>query len=113
MSESKSKKATRNIIFSIVQNLANIGITLVSRVVFVRALDASYLGINGLFSNIFGLLSMADLGMATAMMYPFYCSFKYSRVKSEVPVTLNTGFHVIGSRQSDISSIGHYVGETP
>lgn len=72
MSESRSKKATRNIIFSIVQNLANIGITLVSRVVFVHVLDASYLGINGLFSNIFGLLSMADLGMATAMMYHLY-----------------------------------------
>ncbi len=72
MAETRTKKVTRNVFFSVLQNLANIGITLVARIVFVYVLDASYLGINGLFSNIFGLLSMADLGMATAMMYHLY-----------------------------------------
>lgn len=72
MSETRTKKVTRNVFFSIMQNLANLGITFIARVVFVHVLDASYLGINGLFSNIFGLLSMADLGMATAMMYHLY-----------------------------------------
>ena len=72
MRESRSKKATRNVIYSILQNIANILITLVARIVFVHVLDASYLGINGLFTNILGLLSMADLGMSTAMMYHLY-----------------------------------------
>lgn len=72
MRESRVLKVKRNIIFSAIQNIVNILITLMGRMVFVYVLDESYLGINGLFSNIFGILSLADLGMGTAMMYHLY-----------------------------------------
>lgn len=47
-------------------------LSMVSRVIFVQVLNASYLGINGLFSNVLNILSMADLGIGTAMMYSLF-----------------------------------------
>lgn len=72
MSESRMKKAKRNIMTSLMQNILNLLLTFVSRIIFVRILDASYLGINGLFANVLNILSMADLGIGTAMMYSLY-----------------------------------------
>ena len=72
MGESRTKKAGRNIVAAILQQLVNLALVWISRIVFVRYLDAAYLGINGLFSNIINVLSMADLGVATAMMYSLY-----------------------------------------
>ena len=42
------------------------------RTVFVKCLDASYLGVSGLFSNILTMLSLAELGFGTAMVYSLY-----------------------------------------
>lgn len=72
MEESRIKKTGKNTIMSIIQNFANIFLQFLSRVIFVRVLSASYLGINGLFSNILNILSLADLGMQTVMMYSLY-----------------------------------------
>ena len=57
---------------AVMQNITNIILTFVARIIFVHILDASYLGINGLFVNILNVLSMADLGMSTALMYSLY-----------------------------------------
>ena len=42
------------------------------RTVFIHILSASYLGVEGLFSNILKLLSLAELGISTAITYRFY-----------------------------------------
>lgn len=44
----------------------------VCRVVFVKTLSAEYLGIRGLFSDIFTMLSLAELGIGTAICYALY-----------------------------------------
>ena len=44
----------------------------ISRTVFIRSLGVEYLGINGLFSNILTVLSLADLGVGNAMVYSLY-----------------------------------------
>lgn len=44
----------------------------VCRMVFVRCLPAEYLGISGLFSNILSMLSLAELGIGTAIGYALY-----------------------------------------
>lgn len=44
----------------------------VSRMVFVRCLSSAYLGINGLFTNILSLLSLAELGVGSAISYELY-----------------------------------------
>ena len=47
-------------------------VSFVSRTVFIKLLGDQYLGISGLYSNILSLLSLADLGIATAFMFALY-----------------------------------------
>jgi O-antigen/teichoic acid export membrane protein len=43
-----------------------------SRTVFIKSLGAEYLGLNGLFSNILNALSLAEMGIGTAIAYALY-----------------------------------------
>lgn len=47
-------------------------LTFVGRAIFVRILAVEYLGITGLFADVLTMLSLADLGLGTAMAYSFY-----------------------------------------
>ncbi len=44
----------------------------VHRYVFVKTLPLDYLGLRGLFGNIFKMLSLAELGIGTAIVYALY-----------------------------------------
>ena len=44
----------------------------VCRIIFVRTLSAEYLGISGLFTNILSMLSLAELGISSAIIYALY-----------------------------------------
>lgn len=72
MIEGRTKKAVKNIAFNFTNQILTLILSFISRTVFIWGLGASYLGINGLFSDVLGLLSMADLGFNTAMVYSFY-----------------------------------------
>ena len=52
-----------NTITTIITNLLNVA----SRTVFIYILGADYLGINGLFSNLLAMLSLAELGISSAI----------------------------------------------
>ena len=69
---SRTYNSSRNLIMSIVQKVVSILLTFISRQAFLKVLTVEYLGINGLFVNILSMLSLADLGLATAMSYSFY-----------------------------------------
>ena len=43
-----------------------------SRTVFINCLTTEYLGVNGLFTNILSMLSLAELGIGTAIIYALY-----------------------------------------
>ena len=45
---------------------------LVCRMAFTRVFSAEYLGINGLFGNVLGMLSLAELGIGSAIVYALY-----------------------------------------
>lgn len=45
---------------------------LVCRMAFTRVFSAEYLGINGLFGNVLGMLSLAELGIGSAIIYALY-----------------------------------------
>ena len=72
MTESRIKNTGKNIIFSFLFQFLKILLVFINRIIFVRILGASFLGVNGLFTNILSFLSLADLGMSTAMMYSLY-----------------------------------------
>lgn len=44
----------------------------VSRTVFIKILGSSYLGINGLLTNVLSMLSLAELGIGTAITFSLY-----------------------------------------
>lgn len=70
--EGRVKHSINNIIFGVIEQIMTILLTFVTRTVFIRVLDDSLLGINGLFSNILSLLSIAELGFGTAIIYGMY-----------------------------------------
>lgn len=72
MLEGRTKKAAINVTFNLANQILTLILSFVSRTVFIWGLGAEYLGINGLFSDVLNLLSMADLGFGTAMVYSFY-----------------------------------------
>lgn len=70
--ESRSKNAGRNIQVAIFNKLFTLLLVFVSRKIFIVYIGVEYLGINSLFSNVLTLLSMADLGLGTAMNVSLY-----------------------------------------
>lgn len=68
----RTKYAIRNILTAWIGQIFVVMINFIQRRVFIHYLDISYLGINGLFSNILSLLSLAELGVGTAIVYSLY-----------------------------------------
>lgn len=52
--------------------LVNMLLAFAGRMIFIHYLTAEHLGVNGLFTNILGLLNLAELGIGTAMIYSMY-----------------------------------------
>lgn len=71
-SNSRTENSIINIFFSFIYQLTMLILSFVSRTIFLQVLSVDYLGINGLFTDILQMLSLADLGFNTAMTYSFY-----------------------------------------
>ena len=67
----------RNIKYSAVNYIAVNLLKFIVRMVFVKTLPIEYLGVNGLFSNILVMLSLAELGIGTAIVYSLYKPLAY------------------------------------
>ncbi len=68
----RTKKSITNIFFNFSNQFITLILSFFSRNIFIHTLGVEYLGINGLFSDVLGMLSLADLGFNTAMVYSFY-----------------------------------------
>lgn len=72
MVEGRVKNSVRNIGYRLISQVASIVLKFVSRTIFIYILGVEYLGINGLFSEVLQMLSLADLGFGTAMVFSMY-----------------------------------------
>ncbi|MDO4556905.1 MAG: polysaccharide biosynthesis protein, partial [Lachnospiraceae bacterium] len=72
MEDGRVKKSAQNMITGFFYQALTLILSFVSRTVFIHTLGNEYLGLNGIFSDVLSLLSMADLGFSTAMAYSFY-----------------------------------------
>ena len=70
--KSRSRYAVYNLIASGGGYFINILISFICRKVFVMFLPIEYLGLNGLFTNILSMLSLAELGIGSAITYELY-----------------------------------------
>ncbi len=66
------KLAARNITFGYVGQLATALMSFILRTIFVMRLSDKLLGVNALYTNILSLLSMAELGIGTALNFSLY-----------------------------------------
>jgi len=72
MGDNRVKKSAQNMVTGFMYHAITLILSFVSRTVFIYALGEEYLGLNGIFTDVLSLLSMADLGFGTAMAYTFY-----------------------------------------
>lgn len=72
MSKSRSQNTILNIFFGYAAQLGTIVLSFIGRRIFLQYLSVDYLGINGLYSNILTVLSLAELGLDTAVVYSLY-----------------------------------------
>lgn len=72
MSKSRVENSIRNIKTGFIVQLINKVMAFVVRTVFIKCLNSEYLGVNGLFTNILTILSFAELGIGTAIIFNMY-----------------------------------------
>lgn len=68
----RTKNVMLNVIFGYIAQIGIFILSFVGRRIFLKYLSADYLGINGLYSNILTILSLAELGLDAAVVYSLY-----------------------------------------
>lgn len=69
---SRTKNSIRNLITAVVGQGIGFVISFIARYFFIKTLGRDYLGLNGLFTNILTILSLAELGVGEAITYSLY-----------------------------------------
>jgi len=72
MASDRFGNTVKNALYSYVNQFIFIILGLVSRYVFIEYLGSDYLGANGLFTNILGVLSLSELGVGAALGVALY-----------------------------------------
>lgn len=69
---SRTDKSIRNTVVALAEQGIYTVMSFACRTVFIYSLDTTYLGFNGLFSDILSLLSLTELGVGAAILYSMY-----------------------------------------
>ncbi|MBZ9625464.1 oligosaccharide flippase family protein [Clostridium sp. FP2] len=91
----RTQNTIRNTAYGLVGQLIGTILSFVNRTVFIYILGANYLGINGLFGNILSMLSLAELGVGSAIIYSMY---KPLAEKDEVKIKAIMGLYATAYR---------------
>ena len=70
--KSRTENSIRNIFTGLFGQGLQVLLSFINRMVFIRCLSADYLGLNGLFTNVLSVLSLAELGIGSAIVYALY-----------------------------------------
>ena len=70
--QSRLQNSIKNLLSGFLSRFVIIILGLVVRTVFIKTLGNAYLSVNGLYTNILNMLSLAELGFGTAMVYSMY-----------------------------------------
>lgn len=66
------RQAEKNIFFGYISNFIIMFMGLLQRTVFIMVLDSELLGVNSLYTDILSVLSLAELGIGSALNYSLY-----------------------------------------
>ena len=82
---SRTVNVIRNSIVTILCQIVYFIMGFICRTVFTKTMGAEYLGVSGLFTNILTILSFAELGIGSALVYRLYSPLAnkdYEKVKA-------------------------------
>lgn len=68
----RTKSATVNSLTAIIQKMIETILSFIYRSIFIKFLGMTYLGVNGLFTNIFSIMSLAELGIGSSIIFLLY-----------------------------------------
>ena len=68
----RTKYTLINLLVSVGGQLFGMALSFINRLFFIHYLSAEYLGLNGLFTDVLGILNLAELGIGTAMIFSLY-----------------------------------------
>ena len=68
----RTKYSSINILYSLIGQFVAFFVSFLARIIFVRYLSDLYLGVNSLYSSILTILSLAELGFGTAIIFSLY-----------------------------------------
>ncbi len=69
---SRIKNSFRNLVTAVCGQGLGFIVSFIARIFFIRTLGREYLGLNGLFTNVLTILSLAELGVGEAITYSLY-----------------------------------------
>ena len=72
MEQSRTKSTLINTSFAVMARFVSMGFGFLQKTIFIRTLGMSYTGISGLFTDILTILSLAELGISSAIAYSLY-----------------------------------------
>lgn len=120
VSQSRFSNSVKNSAFALLSQMITIVLGFFSRRVFVECLSAEYLGISTAFTSILSILSLAELGVGSAIIYSLYkpiASQDNEKIKSlmklyqRVYVAVGTLIFVVGVGLTPF--LGAFVKEMP
>ena len=82
---SRVQQAAKNIFFGYISNIVILVMGFLQRTVFIAVLGRTLLGVNGLYTDVLSMLSLAELGIGTALNYSLYkpvANHDYEKIKS-------------------------------
>lgn len=68
----RKKKSILNIITALLSYFSTMIFTFITQALIIKILGIEYSGVNGLFTNILTMLSVAELGLSTTIIYKLY-----------------------------------------
>ncbi len=72
MEQSRTQHVKKNIVFNILKFATQLLLQFVLRTILIYFMGAEYIGLNGLFTNIFSFLNLAELGIGSAITFSMY-----------------------------------------
>ena len=89
------KNSLKNFSSGILINITTSLLTFISRSIFIHVLGTLYLGVNGLLANVLAMLSLAELGIGTAINFSLY---KPIAEKDDKKISILMNFYKIAYR---------------
>ena len=69
---SRTENASRNIVWGILSKVISLGLPFVTRTVMIYTMGMQYVGLGSLFTSILQVLSFAELGIGSALVFSMY-----------------------------------------